>query len=190
MTNKWAYSHSKHNSILPEPSVCQDLNDQEFIILYRFFVQHSPCNAQSRQSITFEERGWKGNIQNNGLCKKLDDAIKGQKGPFFIPRKYNGAGLEILFRKANLSDGPLKDTTTERAVTKSGNESNSWLRLFRHIRNCLAHGTFAILPRNEQGKVPVVMEDKDRTSYTARMVFSVETLLSWAKIIESGPKAG
>jgi len=81
--------------------------------------------------------------------------------------------LEILFRKANLSDGPLKDTTTERAVTKSGNESNSWLRLFRHIRNCLAHGTFAILPRNEQGKVPVVMEDKDRTSYTARMVFSV-----------------
>ena len=102
----------------------------------------------------------------------------------------NRAGLEILFRKANLSDGPLKDTTTERAVTKSGNESNSWLRLFRHIRNCLAHGTFAILPRNEQGKVPVVMEDKDRTSYTARMVFSVETLLSWAKIIEFGPKAG
>ena len=104
MTNKWAYSHSKHNSILPEPSVCQDLNDQELIILYRFFVQHSPCNAQSRQSITFEERGWKGNIQNNGLGKKLDDAIKGQKGPFFIPRKYNGAGLEILFGSTTVRD--------------------------------------------------------------------------------------
>ena len=85
-------------------------------------------------------------------------------------------------------DGQLTDTSMMRAATAGTTDSNSYLRLFRHIRNCLAHGRFIAIDDAQSHKTNLIMEDKDNLNYTARMVLSLDTVIKWTSIVTQGPQ--
>ena len=195
--NIWSYSKNLHDSILTGYSDTVKLDDCVYGELASFYVLKSPCEGLSLQSVRFSDYGWIGDIRRNGLGKLLDSLKVTQGGKYLLPSRapdgmpasYSGRYLGQLFRYADLGDGPLSDWLVERAVVRATPEANGWLRLFRHVRNCLAHGGFVCLPV-EDGLGPVlVMEDADKTSYTARIVLRLETLLAWKRTIEAGPKS-
>lgn len=189
MTKSWTYGVRNHDTILVDYENERDLPDQDFLALFRFYVLYSPCNNASLKGISLKERGWEGGIWSNGLGKLLDEAKPKSSGPFHLPIKDNGKQLHQLFAEASLEDGKLSDVSTERAVTTISKRSeNIYLRLFRHVRNCFAHGRFKYLVNKDSPEGMFVMEDRDRDNYTARMVLGKTTLLSWARIIEAGPR--
>lgn len=188
MANNWTYGIRSHNTILVDYENERELPDQDLLALFRFYVLYSPCDNASLKGISLKERGWQGNIRSNGLGKLLDEEIPKGSGPFYLPAIDNGANLRQLFAHARLADGKLSEISTERAVTTLGKRSESqYLRLFRHVRNCFAHGRFKYLVNEDSPEGIFVIEDRDRDNYTARMVLGKATLLSWARIIEAGP---
>lgn len=186
--NPWAYSKSRHESILDDYPHAIDLDGEPLMELYRFYVLHCPCEGSSYQGRAFDSYGWSGSITRNGLGQLLDGVSAEGRGPFYLPKEYRGAGLDKLFAQANLHDGKLSDTVTERAAIAGTRDSSAYLRLFRHIRNCLAHGRFVAVRGSEDGPISLVMEDCNRQSVTARMVLRLNTLLGWAETVESGPR--
>ena len=194
-TSIWSYDKRVHTSILYGYADPLSLSDDEYGELVAFYALRTPCEGLSLQSVPFSAYGWTGDIRNNGLGKLLDERKVTSGGAFLLPSRapdglpstLNGRYLGQLFRHASLGDGPLIDWTVERAVIAATSGSNSWLRLFRHVRNCLVHGRFICLPV-EGGLGPMlVMEDEDKYNYTARIVLRVETLLVWKRTIEAGP---
>lgn len=183
----WTYSITNHPTILANYNEEITLSDGDLSRLCRFYIIHSPCNGQSLQKRTFSDYGWVGDIRTNGLGKLLDEAIPDGSGPFYLPGKGSKNKLSQLYVQANLLDGPLMDYATERAAIRIGSDGNAYLRLFRHIRNCLAHGRFKYLETADKPNGIFIMEDKDKHSFTARMVLGKTTLLSWAQIVQNGP---
>ena len=181
--NPWAYSKSRHESILGDYPHAIDLDGESLMELYRFYVLYCPCKGASYQGRTLDSYGWVGNISRNGLGQLLDAVPAEGRGPFYLPKKYRGAGLDKLFAQANLHDGKLSDTSTERAAIAGTGDSSGYLRLFRHVRNCLAHGRFVAV-RGSGDSIFLVMEDCNRQSITARMVLRLNTLLGWARTVE------
>lgn len=186
--NAWAYNIRAHTSILQDYPNKTNLDNYSMSILFDFYVLHCPCKSTSFQSKPFSSYGWKGSIRTNGLGKALDAAIPNGSGPFCLPKTYAGAGLDKSFGYTNLMDGQLADTSMMRAAIAGTTDSNSYLRLFRHIRNCLAHGRFIAIDDAQSHKTNLIMEDKDNLNYTARMVLSLDTVIKWTSIVTQGPQ--
>ncbi len=186
MPGLWSYGLS-NESILQKYPCEVSLEDDDFQKLYRFYVLNSPCEGQSHQRISFEEYGWEGGIRESGLGRALDRVIPEGSGPFFLPRVDSGATLEQMFSQARLFNGMLRDTSTERAAAAKSSDSNTYLRLFRHVRNCFAHGRFVLVESCDRPDGVFIMEDRDHHNYTARMVLGRNTLLEWARIVRRGP---
>ena len=195
--NPWSYGVQFHETILQPYDNLRMLTEEEYGALASFYILHSPCKGLSSQEISFEERGWTGNISTNGLGAALDKLRVTHGGKFLLPSKQppvripeTSSYMGMLFHYANLNDGYLSDLQTERVVASCGGGSNAWLRLFRRIRNCLAHGNFRIVEIDDGLGPSIIMEDKttgDKRSYTARMLFRLETLMRWKGYIEAGP---
>lgn len=193
--NPWKYSTTKHPSILSECPDCKLLDDAELWALYEFYVLHSPCEKTSCQGRPFERYGWSGSIRDTGLGSELEAAFtecKGQmivpRGPVSIPRGDKLAvDLPRMFQLADFTDGPLLDVATERVAMRATSGSNSWLRLFRRIRNCLAHGRFEAADPADGLGPSLIMEDRDANNITARIVLRLQTLLKWREIVGRGP---
>lgn len=194
--NVWSYSKTLHASILNGYSDTLRLDDDAYGQLASFYVLRTPCEGLTNQSVSFSDYGWIGDIRRNGLGELLDEMKITHDGTYFLPsRAPDGIPassseryLGQLFCRANLGDGPLNDWLTERAVARATSGANTWLRLFRHVRNCLAHGRFVCLSAGDSLGPVLVMEDEDRSSYTARIVLRLETLLAWKRAIEAGPR--
>ena len=194
--NIWAYSKVSHVSVLQGYSDTVRLDDAVYGELASFYALRTPCAGLSLQSLTFSDYGWVGDIRRNGLDSLLESKKTTRGGTFTFPRNASSMSssssntryLGQLFSSASLEDGPLNDWLVERGVARPTPGDNRWLRLFRHVRNCLVHGRFVCLPAGYDSGSVLVMEDADGSSYTARMVLRVETLLAWKKTIEAGPE--
>ena len=188
--NGWAYGIRSHESIL---AVYDSLIEPEWSMLsplFEFYVLHSPARGQSALGIKIEERGWSSDAWRDDLRGRLDSVLPFEDGrTLFLPTTNSKSGLARLFDDCNLEDGPLADLHIERAAARPSSDAYRCLRLFRHVRNCLAHGSFVVV--GDEGVLgPVmVMEDKDRYNITARMVLRVKTLYKWRDIILGGPDA-
>lgn len=191
----WKYSAAKHPSILSEYPDCKLLDDVALWALYEFYVLHSPCEKASRQGRSFGWYGWNGSVRDTGLGSELEAAFTERKGQIYVPRgpasipRGDKIAVDLLrmFRSAGFSDGPLLDVATERVAMRATAGSNSWLRLFRRVRNCLAHGRFEAVDPADGFGPSLIMEDRDANNITARMVLRLQTLLKWREIIECGP---
>lgn len=186
--SNWKYG-IKHQSILEDYDNQIELDDNDFNSLYRFYVLNAPYPKHSFQGRSFPDYGWTGSISQNGLGKALDSALSENSGLFYLPGKDTGVKLASLFQQAGLHDGLLSDIDRERAAitlnTKKG--TNNYLRLFRHVRNCFAHGRFILVSTELNPDGVFVMEDRDSYNITARIVLRKRTLLDWSLVVSAGP---
>ncbi len=193
--NRMTYSTRNHDTILVKGGYRETALPGDLLgDLLRFYVLHTPCEKTSRQSRSFAYYGWKGDVRRNGLGEALEGAITVPGGEFLFPRNQpipkdgeRGIDLELLFNKAALTDGLAEDLTVERGAACNTYESNVWLRIFRHVRNCLAHGAFISVGLDDGKGDVLVMEDSSKGNYTARMILRLDTLVAWKDIIEAGP---
>lgn len=170
------YKYKKADSILQGKSD-YILGQTEYYLLYNFFVTHSVCKNQSFQKRNFIDYGWTTNSiihQNKAateLGKVFEECVK------FNITVFNGKySIRDLFNQNNLIDGILNDYDTERAVLKKTDENNQYIKLFHHVRNCLAHGKFLLKYSSNKEKM-VVFQDDDTHNVTARMVLKLQTLI-------------
>lgn len=189
------YSTIKHASILVGDYSEVALPDDLLGELLRFYVLHTPCERSSAHARSFCYYGWTNDVRRNGLGAALDGARTVPGGEFLFPKSQpvsengEGADLGYFYNRVSLGDGRVSDLTLERGAACNTYESNVWLRIFRHVRNCLAHGGFVAVGLDDGKGDVLVMEDHDNHNYTARMVIRVQTLVAWKEIIEAGPDA-
>lgn len=191
-----AYNMTHHASILDKGYSEVMLADDLLGDPLRFYVLHTPCEGSSSLARPFKYYGWTDDVRRNGLGVALEDSITVPGGEFLFPRNQpvpkkneKGVDLSYLYGRVSLGDGRVDDLTLERGAASNTNESNVWLRIFRHVRNCLAHGRFVAVKLNDGKGNVLVMEDRYGRSYTARMVIRVQTLVAWRDVIEAGPGA-
>ena len=186
--NVWAYSIRTHESILASYDGSIEPEWPLLSPLFEFYVLHSPAEGQSALGIKIEEYGWSPDAWRDDLQKRLDSILTSEKRRMLaLPSRQSKAGLARLFADYDLGDGPLANLHVERAVVRPECDSYCYLRLFRHVRNCLAHGRFVVVEGEGVSGPIMIMEDKDKYSITARMVLRVETLYKWRNIILGGP---
>lgn len=188
-TNPWAYGCRSHKTILGCYENSAELEWTRLSPLFEFYVLHSPVVGQSDKGVSIMDCGWSVNSWKGDLGEKLDSALSDIRGNFYLPSRYRGAGLSKLFYHADLVDGVLSDVVTERAASRQASDPYAYLRLFRHIRNCLAHGRFIVVDSRTDSGLMIIMEDRDRYSITARMVLRLETLEKWREIVLGGPES-
>lgn len=170
------YRYIKANSIL-QGSSDYVLNQEEYYLLYNFFVTYSVCGNQSFQKRNFIDYGWTTDCiirqkkADTDLGKIFKNHIK-----FNITVFKGKSSISDLFYQSNLTDGILIDYDTERAVLGKTGENNQYLKLFYHIRNCLAHGKFALKYSSNKEKM-IVLQDDNKYNVTARIVLKLQTLI-------------
>lgn len=169
-----------------EDSILQGKNDyaleqEEYYLLYNFFVTYSVCGTQSFQKRSFIDYGWDtNNIEFKENKKKKDTALGAvlkkclnvYRKEFMFTEKDN---LKTLFIQNKLPDKVLPNYDTERAVIGITN-GNRYIKLFHRIRNCLAHGRF-LLKYSSNSEKMIVFQDNDKDNVTARMLLKLQTLL-------------
>ena len=101
------------------------------------------CGAQSFRKLAFTDYGWPSNKLNDPVLKSaLLDVLNFAGARSFVFA--DGNDLFNRFSEAGLQDGEVDDLSFERAVIGKTSGSNRYLKLFYRIRNCLAHGKFAL----------------------------------------------
>lgn len=169
------YGYIVNNSII-QPNNEYSLTQEEYFLLYNFFVTYSVCKNQSFQKRNFTDYGWQtNNIKQQG--KETDLGIMLKNHINFNISTFNGTvDLKDLFKKNDLIDGILPNYDNERAVITVSRENNKYLNLFHQIRNCLAHGKFMLKYSSNNEKM-IVFQDDDSDNVTARMVIKLQTLI-------------
>ena len=160
------------------------LSREEHYILYSFYVEHSMYGDQSNRKRTFMDYGWDSNeTTKNGakeaLCKVLQ--LYGNDDFGFEEDDELGTYLAAT----SLSHDAVHDLSKERGVFSiSGEKRNEsyFILVFSRIRNCLAHGDFA-LRYNSQEKM-VIMENHYNGYIKARFILRLETILSLAQTVD------
>lgn len=181
----WEVAENKDNQTyryIKADSILQGGNDyvlkqEEYYLLYNFFVTYSVCGSQSFQKRNFIDYGWTtdGIIHQNKSDTDLGKMFK-KHIKFNITVFKGKSSISDLFYQSNLTDGILIDYDTERAVLGKTGENNQYLKLFYHIRNCLAHGKFALKYSSNKEKM-IVLQDDNKYNVTARIVVKLQTLI-------------
>lgn len=181
---KSTYQYIQQNSILNSFYDEYELSEKEYVILYSFFVTYSMCKNQSGKGRDLVEYGWSENdINKSGLKKIWQSVLDLDRGAAFYFFGSGQKALSELFQAANLCDGKLTDIDTERCVIGKNSEPNKYFKLFRHIRNGLAHGNFRLIYNSHRQKM-VIIQDDDSHNVTARIVLKLDTLLKLVRITD------
>lgn len=184
---KQIYKYRKANSILQGGNE-YELEQEEYYVLYNFFVTYSVCEDQSFQKRSFIDYGWN---TNNIICtenkkKKDTDLGKSLKKCLDLYRKEfvftEQDNLKILFLQNDLPDKVLPNYDTERVVIGI-TRGNRYIKLFYRIRNCLAHGNF-VLKYSSNNEKMIVFQDKHKGYVTARMILKLQTLINLINAID------
>jgi hypothetical protein len=184
---KQTYKYIAHNTVVGKSNV--ELSNEDIFTLYKFFVLYSPCDGCSKQSKNFSIYGWTIGVNQHYdapslmLKQRLNEVFNVDDHSSFTLTHDND--LADAFKKMDLVDGFPEDLTWERAVIGKTEGSNVYYKLFRRIRNSLAHGNFSL--HDVGGVTFFVMQDNTNHNVTARMIFRKSTLLRWIEIIEEGP---
>lgn len=178
---KQTYRYRKSDSILQGENDYA-LKQDEYYLLYKFFVTYSVCPNQSFQTKSYIDYGWDTNNIECYMNEKRKDTDLGatlkryldlRSKKFVFTEKDD---LKVLFSLNGLPDNLLPDYDTERAVIGITNVSNKYNKLFYRIRNCLAHGKF-ILKYSSHNEKMMIFQDNDKDNVTARIVLKLKTLI-------------
>lgn len=139
---------------------------------------------QSNKKRTFMDYGWDSNETTKSgakeaLCKVLP--LYGNDGFGFEEDDEIGAYLAAT----SLSRDAAHDLSTERGVFSiSGEKRNEsyFILVFSRIRNCLAHGDFAL--RYYRQEKMVIMENHHNGYIKARFFLRLATILSLAQTVD------
>lgn len=174
--------YKKSNSIINNSPDEYTLSQEEYYILYTFFVTYSTCENQSSKKRTFFDYGWAGeSIVKSGLKAELETVLPLDGNAHFVFE--DTPNLETQFEEHDLQNGKLRFIEEERAVLTKTHGSNKYLKLFYRIRNGLAHGSFA-LRLNSLAERMIIIQDQDHYCVTARIVLKIDTLLKLIQIID------
>lgn len=188
---KQTYKYIVKESILYGCKDEYELNEQEFKLLYSFYVTYSMCGSQSWKKKDFSDYGWNSGVDGAKVSteKKINNALKSvlkieRNDKTFVFTEENN--LKETFSDNNLNDGLLNEYNTERFVIGKTKGSNKYLKLFYRIRDGLAHGKFALVFSEDKEKM-ILIQDDDRDNVTARIVLKLSTVMRFANIVMNGP---
>ena len=178
---KLTHKYEKEKSILHE-FIGKDeyeLSVDEYYTLYSFFVTYSAANWQSLKGKDFKFYNW----HANDLTKKVKDFFDIYNENFFRTEIVN---LTEDYNNLDLADGRLKNILPERFVVCENRGGNKYIKLFAKIRNCLAHGKYALIysSNDDKREKMIIMQDDYKNNVTARIVLKLETLLKLIHIID------
>ena len=168
-TTKQTYRFIKSDSILNDMKSDYSLSDNEYRIIHSFYLQLFSQDTQNR----LKQFGWNQiSLEGNRITEKLKQVLDLSKEQFVFTDKDD---LSEQFQKKQLYDGQLTDWNEERFVIGKTRETNKYFKLFRHIRNCLAHCNYA-LRLAKGGTKMIIMQDHDEYNVTARIVLRQDTI--------------
>lgn len=184
------YKYIVNDSIVGTGNDEYTLSQEEYALIYSFYVTYSMCGKQSLKRRTFMDYGWESNnIQvvdnhkkrNTDLGNALIRVIDFSKLSTFIFTDKDD--LKKQFSNNNLEDGILTDYDVERCVIGQTSESNKYLKLFYRIRDGFAHGKF-LLKKSSANEKMVIIQDDNGKNVTARIVIKLSTLLQFVSCID------
>lgn len=184
-----SYRYIVANSIIHADTHCEmALEDDLLAPLYRYFVLETPSGDLSDQSVSFADRGWEKGL--SGALKNAMNNVLDIDDPNDFLFTTSGESLKTEFRNYKLETPPLNDLARERGVIGvTPSEKTNYGKLFRHIRNCLAHGNFKLIRVDDCSPV-FVFEDRERRgesggspNVTARFLLKSTTLQGWIDVL-------
>lgn len=178
---KQTYQYKQQESILFGLRNTYELTDGEYRILYTFFVTYSLCKSSSWQRKDLKFYGWNGSYKDT--VKELVEGVLGPDALVVVGNDKPAGTLKQEMSRMNLHNGRLDNLDKERAVIVDNHEDNKFYNLCRHIRNCFAHGKFALV-YSTKGRKMIIFQDDNVANVTGRMVFSLETLFAWISIVD------
>lgn len=158
------------------------LSVKDYYSIYSFYVTHSMCKSLSVKKRGFCDYGWASNSTTDPLiAAALKGVLNLHRNPEFVFTTKND--LSSQFTNRSLADGPVTDLTRERAVIGITYEDSNYHKLFHHIRNGLAHGSFRLRNSLDHEKM-MIIQDNDRYNVTARIVLKLSTVLAFIEAID------
>lgn len=164
-------------------------NFQKIVV---FYLLETPCEEISYQSKPLKKYGWKKDVWSNkkgGLKEKMMNVsdLEFNSNLFRVNRLND---MSRILSKAKMNDSFQKNRETEKIVVYlSSRYKSTFMSVFFHIRNSIAHGRFSIYEK--EGMVVYVFESgvkyEDKLSVRARIILKETTLLDWIDIIKQGP---
>ena len=163
-----------------------DMRSEEWSKVVNFFVFESPCGFVSARGISLAERGWKHGMWGvySYLKAPLDEIFFGDSERLLF-KVENREQFLACSRNNDFGDDFACHLSWSRALFVKRTEpgcSSSYMSLFYHLRNSLAHGRFSaqmtergIVLCFEDGKL-VGAAGSGKFEVTARIVLTLESL--------------
>lgn len=162
--------------------------------LVDFFLLQSPCRFQSHRRRSIEvEWGIGEKLSDRSMKAYLDSVVFNGDANILIKDKLSN--LEGLAKANDLEDDfyqcPDREIAIYTQASYKGN-SNTYMSLFYHIRNSIAHGRFAFVTRSDGAKA-FIFEDgsfaKKQTVFnlTARGIIKISSLVSIVDTVLNNP---
>ncbi len=175
------------------------ITSSDWLKVLRFFVIESPCSGQSnRRKDICEKWGNAPWMPPRYLKIPLNLAVFGIRSSRFVKVGSKSKIEDALSKQDLLHNFPSKMESQRAVFTKANGKGNSssYMSLFYHIRNALAHARFGLL-KDKEGQFVFVFEDgrkrevqdKEQFELTARGIVRFGSLLKIIEVIESGPDA-
>lgn len=160
-------------------------------MIWDFYVTHSFAGV-SGQEISLEQYGWDLSRNRDATLKKIESRLM-ETADIKKLCCIRASTIKDTLSNCSLSDNLIcvshprivlmqKYFTTvdeNESISFAGGGENRITCLFRHIRNSLAHGNTYFFTNGN-----VLLEDKDGSKITARMLLTQKTLLDWIHIID------
>lgn len=173
---------------------CSGLNFDEVSIIWDFYVAHSFASACG-QAITLEEYGWANTVSKVNGLPKLEEELMSSSGveklccirstsikDTLSACDLSGTVICVEHPRIVLQQLYELNYNENEEIHVSSKESRI-IALFRHIRNALAHGNTYFF---ENGMV--LLEDKESSKITAKILIKKQTLLDWIYIIDKNER--
>ena len=162
----------------------------EVNLIWDFYVTKSPAE-QSTQSISFTNYGWADTTSKENGYPALENALAKDAGieSFYMIRATsikNTLNSVDLGNRTICIEHPRAVLMQRYSILVDENENMQFQHeekrvtcLFRHIRNSFAHGNTYFFENDM-----MLLEDKDKSTITARILMPRKSLLSWIDIVD------
>ena len=181
-----SYRLVKAHSMLAGLSDEYKLSEEEYGLLYEFFVTYSLCESQSCKKRKINDYGWSGSITKSGLkpqLSKILDLDKNSNFVFLDDKDKNSKKVAAKYKSVSLEDGAAFDFDYEHAVIGRTRADNKYTKLFYRIRDGLAHGKYILKLSSTKEKM-VIIQDDGNNAVSARIIIKLDTLIRIVKTID------
>ena len=165
-------------------NINQEFANGDFFRIVMFYILRSPCKKGSYNPVKLESYGWKNPWHGKALKNLIDTAAGFTEKTYFYAEAQKD--FKELWRRSGFNDSFYDIQGVEMAVFTYVGESNPYLDLLHHVRNCLAHGRFTA--QKHKNEYYIFMEDvkveHGKLIVNARIILKRSTLTKWIDIFE------